>query len=70
MSDAAGVDFVIIPKDKNASVTPVVSKVACGAAESVPIVRVTNLARAMDHIKQQGVWIMVPPVKRLVPYIP
>lgn len=56
-ADAAGVDFVIIPKDKNASVTPVVSKVACGAAESVPIVRVTNLARAMDHIKQQGVWI-------------
>ena len=56
-ADAAGVDFIIIPKDKNASVTPVVSKVACGAAESVPIVRVTNLARAMDHIKQQGVWI-------------
>jgi 23S rRNA (guanosine2251-2'-O)-methyltransferase len=56
-ADAAGVDFIIIPKDKNASVTPVVSKVACGAAESIPIVRVTNLARAMDHIKQQGVWI-------------
>jgi 23S rRNA (guanosine2251-2'-O)-methyltransferase len=56
-ADAAGVDFVIIPKDKNASVTPAVSKVACGAAESVPLVRVTNLARAMDFIKQQGVWI-------------
>ena len=56
-ADAAGVDFVIIPKDKNASITPVVSKVACGAAESVPLVRVTNLARAMEHIKQQGVWI-------------
>ena len=56
-ADAAGVDFVIIPKDKNASVTPVVSKVACGAAESVPLVRVTNLARAMELIKQQGVWI-------------
>lgn len=56
-ADAAGVDFVIIPKDKNASITPVVSKVACGAAESVPLVRVTNLARAMELIKQQGVWI-------------
>ena len=56
-ADAAGVDFVIIPKDKNASITPVVSKVACGAAESVPLVRVTNLVRAMDIIKQQGVWI-------------
>lgn len=56
-ADAAGVDLVVIPKDKNANVTPVVSKVACGAAESVPLVRVTNLARAMDIIKQQGAWI-------------
>lgn len=56
-ADAAGVDFVVIPKDKNASVTPVVSKVACGAAESVPLVRVTNLARALENLKQQGVWI-------------
>ncbi|MGQ3890739.1 23S rRNA (guanosine(2251)-2'-O)-methyltransferase RlmB [Legionella sp. CNM-4043-24] len=56
-ADAAGVDFVIIPKDKSASITPVVSKVACGAAESVPLVRVTNLVRAMEIIKQEGVWI-------------
>lgn len=56
-ADAAGVDFVVIPKDKNAGMTPVVSKVACGAAESVPLVRVTNLARTMEHLKQQGVWI-------------
>lgn len=56
-ADAAGVDFVVIPKDKNASITPAVSKVACGAAESMPLVRVTNLARAMDTLKQQGVWI-------------
>lgn len=56
-ADAAGVDFVVIPKDKSASITPVVSKVACGAAESVPLVRVTNLARAMDTLKQEGVWI-------------
>lgn len=56
-ADAAGVDFVVIPKDKSASVTPTVSKVACGAAESVPIVRVTNLVRAMDLLKEQGVWI-------------
>lgn len=56
-ADATGVDFVVIPKDKSASITPVVSKVACGAAESVPLVRVTNLARAMDILKEQGVWI-------------
>lgn len=56
-ADAAGVNFVVIPKDKNASITPVVSKVACGAAESVPLVRVTNLARAMELLKQHGIWI-------------
>lgn len=56
-ADAAGVDFVIIPKDKNVGITPVVSKVACGAAESVPLVRVTNLARVMESIKKQGIWI-------------
>ncbi|HAT7929483.1 TPA: 23S rRNA (guanosine(2251)-2'-O)-methyltransferase RlmB [Legionella pneumophila] len=56
-ADATGVDFVVIPKDKSANITPVVSKVACGAAESIPLVRVTNLARAMDILKQQGVWI-------------
>lgn len=56
-ADAAAVDFVVIPKDKNASITPVVSKVACGAAESVPLVRVTNLVRAMEKIKQEGIWI-------------
>ncbi|MGL6028487.1 MAG: 23S rRNA (guanosine(2251)-2'-O)-methyltransferase RlmB [Legionella sp.] len=56
-ADATGVDFVIIPKDKNATVTPVVSKVACGAAESVPLVRVTNLVRTMELLKERGVWI-------------
>ncbi|MBA2650452.1 MAG: 23S rRNA (guanosine(2251)-2'-O)-methyltransferase RlmB [Legionella sp.] len=56
-ADAAGVDFVVIPKDKSASITPVVSKVASGAAETVPLVRVTNLVRAMEILKEQGVWI-------------
>jgi 23S rRNA (guanosine2251-2'-O)-methyltransferase len=56
-ADAVGVDFVVIPKDKNVSITPVVSKVACGAAESMPLVRVTNLVRTMELLKEQGVWI-------------
>lgn len=56
-ADATGVDFVVIPKDKSASITPVVSKVACGAAEAIPLVRVTNLVRAMELLKEQGVWI-------------
>ncbi|KTC91396.1 23S rRNA (guanosine(2251)-2'-O)-methyltransferase RlmB [Fluoribacter dumoffii] len=56
-ADATGVDFVVIPKDKSASITPVVSKVACGAAEAIPLVRVTNLARSMKLLKEHGVWI-------------
>jgi 23S rRNA (guanosine2251-2'-O)-methyltransferase len=56
-ADATGVDFVVIPKDKSASITPVVSKVACGAAESVPLVRVTNLVRSIELLKEYGVWI-------------
>ncbi|QDP71598.1 23S rRNA (guanosine(2251)-2'-O)-methyltransferase RlmB [Legionella israelensis] len=56
-ADAAGVDFVLIPKDKNVGLTAVVSKVACGAVENMPVVRVTNLARAMEMLKEQGIWI-------------
>ncbi|WP_133131191.1 23S rRNA (guanosine(2251)-2'-O)-methyltransferase RlmB [Legionella yabuuchiae] len=56
-ADAAGVDFVVIPKDKSAGITPVVSKVASGAAETIPVVRVTNLVRAMEALKERGVWI-------------
>ncbi len=56
-ADAAGVDCVIIPKDKSASITPVVSKVACGAAESVPVFRVTNLVRSMEVLKELGIWL-------------
>lgn len=56
-ADAAGVNFVIIPKDNSASITAVVSKVACGAAETVPLIRVTNLARTLDRLKKAGVWL-------------
>lgn len=56
-ADAAAVDFVLIPKDKNAALTPVVSKVACGAAENMPIVRVTNLVRAIELLKDKGIWV-------------
>lgn len=56
-ANAAGVDFVITPSDKSAPLTAVVSKVACGACEVLPVVRVTNLVRAMERLKQEGVWI-------------
>ncbi len=57
-ADAAGVAAVIVPKDRSAPLTATVSKVACGAAESVPLIRVTNLARTMRAMQQQGVWIV------------
>lgn len=56
-ADAAGVDAVIVPKDKSADLTPAARKVACGAAEEVPFVRVTNIARTLKALKDQGVWL-------------
>ena len=56
-AEAAGVNAVIIPKDNSASLTPVVRKVACGAAESIPLIHVTNLARAMRALQEKGIWI-------------
>jgi 23S rRNA (guanosine2251-2'-O)-methyltransferase len=56
-ADAAGVHAVIVPKDKSVSITPTVSKVACGAAETVPFIQVTNLARTMRFLKDLGVWL-------------
>lgn len=57
-ADAAGVDAVVMPKDKSAPITDTVRRVACGAVDSVPIVRVTNLARAMEKLKELGVWLI------------
>ncbi|NOI77760.1 23S rRNA (guanosine(2251)-2'-O)-methyltransferase RlmB [Vibrio coralliilyticus] len=57
-ADAAGVAAVIVPKDKSANITATVSKVACGAAETVPLVRVTNLARTMRALQEQGIWFV------------
>ncbi|MGO1461281.1 MAG: 23S rRNA (guanosine(2251)-2'-O)-methyltransferase RlmB [Oleiphilaceae bacterium] len=56
--DAAGVQALIVPKDKSATLTPVARKVACGAAETVPFVRVTNLARFLRTLQDQGVWLI------------
>ncbi|MEP1705588.1 MAG: 23S rRNA (guanosine(2251)-2'-O)-methyltransferase RlmB, partial [Marinobacter sp.] len=57
-ADAVGVQAVVVPKDKSASLSPTVRKVACGAAETVPLVRVTNLARFMRTIRDEGVWLI------------
>lgn len=57
-ADAAGALAVIVPKDKSATLTPVVRKVACGAAEVIPLVAVTNLARSLEKLQQRGLWIV------------
>ena len=57
-ADAAGALAVIIPKDKAATLNATVRKVACGAAEVIPLVAVTNLARALEKLQQRGLWIV------------
>ncbi|GED21276.1 hypothetical protein HHA01_02530 [Halomonas halmophila] len=56
-ADAAGAHGVVVPKDRAAPLNATVRKVACGAAESVPVYRATNLARAMARMKELGVWV-------------
>ena len=56
-ADAAGVHLVITPRDKSAPLNGTVRKVACGAADTVPLVRVTNLARTLKLLRDQGIWI-------------
>jgi len=58
VADAFGAHAVIAPKDRAAGITPVVSKVASGAAEAVPYLAVTNLARTLREIKEAGIWIV------------
>jgi len=57
-ADAAGVSAVVAPKDRAAGLTPVVRKVAAGAAETVPFIQVTNLARTLKRLQELGVWIV------------
>ncbi|HAJ76613.1 MAG TPA: 23S rRNA (guanosine(2251)-2'-O)-methyltransferase RlmB [Gammaproteobacteria bacterium] len=57
-ADAAGVHAVIIPKDRAAPLTATVSKVASGAAETVNLIVVTNLARCLQKLKQRGIWLV------------
>ncbi len=55
---AANATAVIVPKDRSAPLNAAAKKAAAGGAEIVPLMRVTNLARAMDTLKQAGVWIV------------
>lgn len=57
-ADATGVHGVIITKDNATGITPTVCKVASGAAETIPVYQVTNLARTLRWLKEQGIWVV------------
>lgn len=57
-ADAAGADAVVVPRDRAVGLTPVVRKVAAGAAETVAFTQVTNLARFLRALKEQGLWVV------------
>lgn len=57
-ADAVGVHGIIVTKDNAAGITPTVCKVASGAAETVPVYQVTNLARVLRWLKEQNIWVM------------
>lgn len=57
-ADAFGADAVVVPKDRAVGVNATVAKAASGAADTVPVVTVTNLARALRDIKARGIWVI------------
>lgn len=58
VADAVGVHAVIAPKDRAVGLTQTVAKVSSGAAESVPYITVTNLARTLRELKERGIWVI------------
>ncbi len=57
-ADACGALALLVPRDRAAQLTPTVRKVAAGAAESTPVVAVTNLVRTLRLLKDAGLWII------------
>ena len=55
---AFGAHAVIVPKDRAVGINATVSKAASGAAETIPLLSVTNLARTLRDLKQRGVWLL------------
>ena len=56
-ADGAGVSGVVVPKDRAAGVTPAAVKASAGASEHVPVARETNLRRALEKMKEAGIWV-------------
>lgn len=57
-ADAAGASAVIVPRDRAAGLTPTVRKVASGAAETMPLIQVVNLARTLRWLKEREIWVV------------
>jgi 23S rRNA (guanosine2251-2'-O)-methyltransferase len=57
-AEAAGVHAVVAPKDNSASLNATARKVACGAAEVLPYIGVTNLARTLKQLQERGLWLI------------
>lgn len=57
-ADGAGVAAVVAPRDKSAGITDTVRRISVGAADSVPFIQVTNLARTMRKLQEAGVWLV------------
>src|SRR3954452_6371744 len=57
-ADATGVHGIIIPKRRAVGLTATVAKLSTGAIEHIPVVRVTNMARTIDELKERGIWIV------------
>ncbi len=57
-AEALGVDWVIVPKDNSAPVNALVSKIACGATLTLPVVECTNIVRFIEQIKKADVWVV------------
>jgi len=57
-AEAAGVHLVILPKDRSAPLTPVARRSASGAAEVLPLLMATNLARVLRRLKEKGIWLV------------
>jgi len=57
-AEAAGVHGVIIPRRRTVGLTTAVARTAAGALEYIPVARVTNLSRAIDSLKAEGIWVV------------
>lgn len=57
-ADAVGVHAIVAPRDRAVGLNATVQRVACGAADTVPYITVTNLARTMRHLKTRDVWLV------------